>query len=89
MFLGYFHFSVSWILLIVFIYLFRRRQRNLFKERHKMLREINENEEQCIKARLDELPSWVNETAEKYICICMRIHNVYRYFFLMSNELNG
>ncbi|UJR22549.1 hypothetical protein I4U23_025598 [Adineta vaga] len=57
--LGYFHFSVSWILLAVFIYLFRQRQRTQFKERHKMLDEINKNEEQYIKARLDELPSWV------------------------------
>ncbi len=60
-FLGYFHFSVSWILLAVFIYLFRQRQRTQFKLRHKMLREINNNEEQYIKARLDELPSWVNQ----------------------------
>ncbi|CAF3301091.1 unnamed protein product [Rotaria socialis] len=57
--LGYFHLSVSWILLVVLIYLFRQRQRALFKERHKMLNEINNNEEQYIKARLDELPSWV------------------------------
>ncbi|CAF1046797.1 unnamed protein product [Adineta ricciae] len=56
---GYFHFSVSWILLAVFIYLFRQRQRSQFKERHRMLNEINKNEEQYIKARLDELPSWV------------------------------
>jgi uncharacterized membrane protein YcgQ (UPF0703/DUF1980 family) len=58
--LGYFHFSVSWILLAVFIYLFRQRQRTQFKLRHKMLKEINNNEEQYIKARLDELPSWVS-----------------------------
>lgn len=57
--LGYLHFSVSWILLAVFIYLFRQRQRSHFKHRHKMLSEINRNEEQFIKARLDELPSWV------------------------------
>ncbi|CAF1631558.1 unnamed protein product [Rotaria magnacalcarata] len=57
--LGYFHLSVSWILLVVLVYLFRQRQRALFKERHKMLNEINNNEEQYIKARLDELPSWV------------------------------
>ncbi|CAF1149216.1 unnamed protein product [Adineta steineri] len=57
--LGYFHFSVSWILLAVFIYLFRQRQRAQFKLRHHMLSEINKNEEQYIKARLDELPSWV------------------------------
>ncbi|CAF2252498.1 unnamed protein product [Rotaria magnacalcarata] len=57
--LGYFHFSVSWILLAVFIYLFRQRQRAQSKQRHKMLNEINKNEEQYIKARLDELPSWV------------------------------
>lgn len=56
---GYFQFSVSWILLAVFIYLFRQRQRTQFKLRHKMLKEINENEEQYIRARLDELPSWV------------------------------
>ncbi|CAF1168043.1 unnamed protein product [Rotaria sordida] len=56
---GYFQFSVSWILLIVFIYLFRKRQRAQFKERHKMLNEMNNNEEQYIRARLDELPSWV------------------------------
>ena len=58
--LGYFHFSVSWILLVVFIYLFSQRQRTQFKERHQMLKEINTNEEQFIKARLDELPSWVS-----------------------------
>lgn len=57
--LGFFHFSVSWILLVVFIYLFRQRQRTDFKERHQMLKEINNNEEKYIKARLDELPSWV------------------------------
>ena len=57
--LGYFQFSVSWILLAVLIYLFRQRQRTQFKLRHKMLKEINDNEEQYIKARLDELPSWV------------------------------
>jgi len=57
--LGYLHFSVSWILLVVFIYLFRQHQRNQFKLRHRMLTEINNNEEQYIKARLDELPSWV------------------------------
>ncbi|CAF3620644.1 unnamed protein product [Rotaria sordida] len=56
---GYFHCSVSWILFAVFIYLFRQRQRNQFKLRRKMLNEINKNEEQYIKARLDELPSWV------------------------------
>jgi hypothetical protein len=60
--LGYFHFSVSWILLAVFIHLFRQHQRIQFKLRHKMLREIHNNEEQFIKARLDELPSWVNES---------------------------
>lgn len=43
----------------MFIYLFRQRQRTQFKQRHKMLNEINTNEEQYIKARLDELPSWV------------------------------
>ena len=59
--LGYFGFSVSWILLAVFIYLFRQRQRTQFKQRHKMLNEINTNEEQYIKARLDELPSWVRK----------------------------
>ena len=58
-FSGYFHFSVSWILLAVLIYLFRQRQRTQFKERHQMLHEINNNEEPYIKARLDELPSWV------------------------------
>jgi len=58
-FLGYFHFSISWILLVVFIYLFRQKQRTDFKQKHKMLSEINNNEEQYIKARLDELPSWV------------------------------
>jgi hypothetical protein len=57
--LGYYQFSVSWILLAVLIYLFRQRQRTQFKERHKMLNQINNNEEQYIKARLDELPSWV------------------------------
>ena len=50
---------MSWILLAVLIYLFRQRQRTQFKLRHKMLKEINENEEQYIRARLDELPSWV------------------------------
>ncbi|CAF4212678.1 unnamed protein product [Rotaria sp. Silwood2] len=57
--LGYFHFSVSWILLAVFIYLFRKRQRSQSKLRHKMLNQINNNEEKYIKASLDELPSWV------------------------------
>lgn len=57
--LGYFHFSVSWILLAVFVYLFRQRQRILFKERHKMIEEMNKSEENYIKARLEELPSWV------------------------------
>lgn len=60
--LGYFRFSVSWILLAVFIYLFRQRQRTQFKQRHKMLNQIDANEEQYIKARLDELPSWVEMT---------------------------
>ncbi|CAF4403022.1 unnamed protein product, partial [Rotaria sp. Silwood2] len=55
----YLRFSVSWILLVVFIYLFRQHQRAQFKEKHKMLNEINDNEEQYVKARLDELPSWV------------------------------
>ena len=59
--LGYFHFSISWILLAVFIYLFRQRQRTQFKMRHNMLNEINTNEEQYIKARLEELPSWVRQ----------------------------
>jgi hypothetical protein len=71
--LGYFHFSVSWILLAVFIYLFRQRQRTQFKERHKMLDEINKNEEQYIKARLDELPSWVNTDTMTFSdrrCLC-------------------
>ncbi|CAF4910499.1 unnamed protein product, partial [Rotaria socialis] len=49
---------MSWILLAVFIYLFRQRQRAQSKQRHNMLNEINQNEEQYIKARLDELPSW-------------------------------
>ena len=45
----------------MFIYVFRQRQRNQFRLRHKMLNKIAENEEQYIKARLDELPSWVKE----------------------------
>jgi c-di-AMP phosphodiesterase-like protein len=57
--LGYFHFSISWILLAVFIYLFRQQKRTQFKEKQKMLNQMNHNEEQYIKARLDELPSWV------------------------------
>jgi len=61
LFVGYFHFSVSWILLAVFIYLFRQRQREQSKLRHNMLNEINKNEEKYVKARLDELPSWVNQ----------------------------
>jgi hypothetical protein len=64
-FLGYFHFSVSWILLAVFIYLFRQRQRSQFKQRHKMLNEIHSNEEHYVKARLDELPSWVERIYRK------------------------
>ena len=62
--LGYFHFSVSWILLAVLIYLFRQRQRAQFKQRHDMLNQIHANEEQYIKARLEELPSWVNTPVE-------------------------
>lgn len=50
---------MSWILLAVFIYLLRQRQRSQFKFRRQMLGEINKNEEQYVKARLDELPSWV------------------------------
>jgi hypothetical protein len=65
--LGYFHFSLSWILLAVLIYLFRQRQRSQFKLRHKMLKEINNNEERYIKARLDELPSWVNKNLLKIL----------------------
>ena len=71
--LGYFRFSVSWILLAVFIYLFRQRQRTQFKQRHKMLNQIDANEEQYIKARLDELPSWVE--------ICLRKRRLYIEFF--------
>lgn len=65
--LGYFHFSVSWILLAVFIYLFRQHQRTKSKLRHRMLTEINDNEEQYIKARLDELPSWVMNSSLQLI----------------------
>ncbi|CAF4963033.1 unnamed protein product [Rotaria sp. Silwood1] len=57
--LGYFHFNASWILLIVFIYIFRKDERTQFLLGHKMLEEINRNEEQYTKACLDELPSWV------------------------------
>ncbi|CAF4573725.1 unnamed protein product, partial [Rotaria sp. Silwood2] len=55
----YFHFSISWILLAAFIYIFRKRQCTQSLLRHKKLNEINKNEEQYIKARFDELPSWV------------------------------
>lgn len=55
------NFSVSWILLGVFLYFFRQRQRAQFRLRHQMLGQMNENEEKYIKARLDELPSWVNK----------------------------
>ncbi|CAF5102918.1 unnamed protein product, partial [Rotaria sp. Silwood1] len=55
----YFHFSISWILLAVFIYIFRKHQCTQSLLRHKKLNEINKNEEQYIKACFDELPSWV------------------------------
>jgi hypothetical protein len=32
-----------------------------------MLKEINNNEERYIKARLDELPSWVNKNLLKIL----------------------
>ncbi|CAF4710424.1 unnamed protein product, partial [Rotaria sp. Silwood2] len=50
---------ISWILLAAFIYIFRKRQCTQSVLRHKKLNEINKNEEQYIKARFDELPSWV------------------------------
>ena len=84
--LGYFRFSVSWILLAVFIYLFRQRQRTQFKQRHRMLNEINKNEEQYVKARLDELPSWVNKPpCRRRVCT-----NFFRRFsFPMWSAPNG
>lgn len=86
--LGYFHFSVSWILLAVFIYLFRQHQRTQFKERHKMLSEINNGEEQYIKARLDELPSWVLYEIE-YVFSRNTNNYYFRFSSLMLKELNG
>ena len=42
-----------------------------------MLREINNNEEQYIKARLDELPSWVNK--KRFV---ININSLMLFFFL-------
>lgn len=58
--IGYLNFSVSWLLLIVFLYLLRERSKAMVKIRSDTIKSLNLNEKETILARLDELPSWVN-----------------------------
>lgn len=56
---GYFNFSLSWILLAVMMYLLREKTRNARQYKADMIKAIGINEKDAIIARLDEVPSWV------------------------------
>jgi hypothetical protein len=59
-FLGYFGFSIAWILIAAFAYLWRERTANLRKIKSDMIRAVHLDEKNAILARLDEVPSWVH-----------------------------
>lgn len=58
--LGYFGFSIAWILIAAFAYLWRERTANMRKIKSDMIRAVQLDEKNAILARLDEVPSWVH-----------------------------
>jgi Ca2+-dependent lipid-binding protein len=58
--IGYLNFSISWLLLIVFLYLLREKSKKINELKSNIIKSLNFNEKETILARLDELPSWVN-----------------------------
>lgn len=58
--IGYFGFSIAWILIASFAYLWRERTSNLRKIKSDMIRAVHLDEKNAILARLDEVPSWVH-----------------------------
>jgi Ca2+-dependent lipid-binding protein len=56
---GYYNFSVAWILIATFIYLYLERYKLNRQLRIDVINELALNEREAIISRLDEIPSWV------------------------------
>ena len=57
---GYFNFSVSWLLLFVFLYMLKAKSMSLQEMKANLASSLNRNEKEAVLARLDDLPSWIN-----------------------------
>ena len=56
---GYFGFSLAWILIASFLYLWRERTCSARNLKSEMIRAVQLDERHAILARIDEVPSWV------------------------------
>ncbi|XP_012938317.1 extended synaptotagmin-2 [Aplysia californica] len=57
---GYTRFSVSWLLLLLVVYVWKERHTKAKKHRTAIAQEIARDEKSVILARVEDLPSWVN-----------------------------
>lgn len=59
---GYRGFSVSWLLLLLVVYVWKERNNKAKKHRTAIAQEIAKDEKSVILARVEDLPSWVSFT---------------------------
>ena len=57
---GYFKFSITWLLIPPFFYILNEEYRKTKEERKAFARHAAEDEKSAILSRIDELPSWVS-----------------------------
>ncbi|XP_078581432.1 extended synaptotagmin-2-like isoform X13 [Branchiostoma floridae x Branchiostoma japonicum] len=56
---GYWAFSVSWIMLGLFVWMWREKRQKAKEFKIKTARKAAQNEQETVLARLEDLPSWV------------------------------
>lgn len=57
---GYFRFSVSWLWLLLVVYVWKEKHNSAKRHKITISQEIARNEKDVILARVEDLPSWVS-----------------------------
>lgn len=61
--MGYFKFSVSWLWLLLVVYIWKEKHMKNRLKKITISQDIARNEKEVILARVDDLPSWVSKSS--------------------------
>jgi len=86
---GYWAFSVSWIMLGLFVWMWREKRQKAKEFKIKTARKAAQNEQETVLARLEDLPSWVSESLSVFRELLFMVAFRALYFCLCRYVING